>query len=150
MKSMMKKILALVLSLALIAVPLSTVMAESADEEPAVGETPETEETEGEGSAILDLLDEFTFDLALLENSTLPDFVKELLMKVIGTYDEFAEGLVHEDGTPMTDEEAIEYMIGEMVTMIVTLVNMVIQIVNMVSSMAAAAEGAAPEAEAAA
>ena len=145
MTNTLKKILALALALVLIAVPLSTVMAESADEEPVVTESPE-----GEGSAILDLLDEFTFDLALIENSTLPDFVKELLMKVIGTYDEFAEGLVHEDGTPMTDEEAIEYMIGEMVTMIVTLVNMVIQIVNMVSSMAAAAEGAAAEAEAAA
>ena len=145
MTNTLKKILALALALVLIAVPLSTVMAESADEEPVVTESPE-----GEDSAILDLLDEFTFDLALIENSTLPDFVKELLMKVIGTYDEFAEGLVHEDGTPMTDEEAIEYMIGEMVTMIVTLVNMVIQIVNMVSSMAAAAEGAVPEAEAAA
>lgn len=149
MKSMMKKILALVLSLVLIAVPLSTVMAQSPDEEPVVSETPEDQAEEG-SSAILDLLDEFTFDLALIENSSLPDFIKELLMKAIGSYDEFTQGLVHEDGTPMTDEEALEYLIGEMVTMIVTLVNMVIQIVNMATSMAAAAEGAAAEAEAAA
>lgn len=146
MKSTLKKVLALVLSLLLIAVPLSTVMAESADEEPVVTETPEEgEPAEEGGNAILDLLDEFTFDLALIENSSLPDYIKEILINAIGSYNEFAEGLVHEDGTPMTDEEALEYLITEMVNMIVNLVNMVIQIVNMVSSMSNVAAEAEPE-----
>ena len=141
MKSTLKKLLALVLCLTLIAVPVGTVYAE-ADDEPVV--TTGEESAEGEEPAedpLNELADDLSFIQSLVETSTLPQVVIDILVMAIGAYRDYSsETLVNEDGEPMTDEEAAMFMITELVTMVITVVELLIQVVNMVSEMAAEAE----------
>ena len=140
MKANLKKILALVLSLVLLSVPVCTVFGETA--EPAEEPDP-SESTE----AVEQLLDEMIYFQAMVENSTLPQFLIDMILKYFGNAEE-EEFLVKEDGTLMTDEELLNYMIGEMVTVIVTLVTTVVKVIQMVAGMADSLPAA--EAEAAA
>ena len=142
MKANLRKILALVLSLVLLAVPTGAVFGETVD--PAEGPDP-SESTE----AVEQLLDELTYFQTMVENSTLPQYLIDMILKFFGSAEE-EQILVKEDGTLMTDEELLQYMIGEMVTMIVTIVTTAVKVIQMVADMTNSLPAADAEAEAAA
>ncbi len=142
MKANLRKILALVLSLVLLAVPTGAVFGETVDpaEEPDPSESTE---------AVEQLLDELTYFQTMVENSTLPQYLIDMILKFFGSAEE-EQILVKEDGTLMTDEELLSYMIGEMVTMIVTIVTTAVKVIQMVADMTNSLPAADAEAEAAA
>lgn len=142
MKANLRKILALVLSLVLLAVPTGAVFGETVDpaEEPDPSESTE---------AVEQLLDELTYFQTMVENSTLPQYLIDFILKFFGSAEE-EQILVKEDGTLMTDEELLQYMIGEMVTMIVTIVTTAVKVIQMVADMTNSLPAADAEAEAAA
>ena len=142
MKANLRKILALVLSLVLLAVPTGAVCGEAVDpaEEPDPSESTE---------AVEQLLDELTYFQTMVKNSTLPQYLIDMILKFFGSAEE-EQILVKEDGTLMTDEELLQYMIGEMVTMIVTIVTTAVKVIQMVADMANSLPAADAEAEAAA
>lgn len=142
MKANLRKILALVLSLVLLAVPTGAVFGETVDpaEEPDPSESTE---------AVEQLLDELTYFQTMVENSTLPQYLIDMILKFFGSAEE-EQILVKEDGTLMTDEELLNYMIGEMVTMIVTIVTTAVKVIQMVADMTNSLPAADAEAEAAA
>ena len=142
MKANLRKILALVLSLVLLAVPTGAVFGETVDpaEEPDPSESTE---------AVEQLLDELTYFQTMVENSTLPQYLIDMILKFFGSAEE-EQILVKEDGTLMTDEELLQYMIGEMVTMIVTIVTTAVKVIQMVADMTNSLPAADAEAEAAA
>ena len=142
MKANLRKILALVLSLVLLAVPTGAVFGETVDpaEEPDPSESTE---------AVEQLLDELTYFQTMVENSTLPQYLVDMILKFFGSAEE-EQILVKEDGTLMTDEELLQYMIGEMVTMIVTIVTTAVKVIQMVADMTNSLPAADAEAEAAA
>ena len=142
MKADLRKILALVLSLVLLAVPTGAVFGETVDpaEEPDPSESTE---------AVEQLLDELTYFQTMVENSTLPQYLIDMILKFFGSAEE-EQILVKEDGTLMTDEELLNYMIGEMVTMIVTIVTTAVKVIQMVADMTNSLPAADAEAEAAA
>ncbi len=99
MKANLRKILALVLSLVLLAVPTGAVFGETVDpaEEPDPSESTE---------AVEQLLDELTYFQTMVENSTLPQYLIDMILKFFGSAEE-EQILVKEDGTLMTDEELL-------------------------------------------
>lgn len=112
MKKTAKKLLAILLSIILIAVPTVSVCAA----------------TTGDAD------DDLAFELGLIETSTLPQELIDVLVEAFVSYFDYVQALTGEDLTVDLGDEDLTKAVNTLITLVVTMVQLIQQIVEMAQS----------------